>query len=257
VLKDSRKVANRDDVWMLEDSHPQIKIKTSKGRRVSIRGGIEVASFFGDAEDPEIFQMEPVDDEIWNIKTVNATYFTMKEDGKIMSNHSVSKLNPLDFNEAFLVEWHGPKIAIKALNGKYVTVLPNGALKAESDTMTEECMYIYEIVNRPKLVLRGEQGFMGVMPSGAVECNKSFPEIFNMHVTAGMCKISNAAGRFWKIAEDGRLEANADEPSLFTMELHRGSMLSLKFGDKYLQGTRAGLVFATGTTRDVSTLWEY
>ena len=41
VLKDSRKVANRDDVWMLEDSHPQIKIKTSKGRRVSIRGGIE------------------------------------------------------------------------------------------------------------------------------------------------------------------------------------------------------------------------
>ena len=33
--------------------------------------------------------------------------------GKIMSNHSVSKLNPLDFNEAFLVEWHGPKIAIK------------------------------------------------------------------------------------------------------------------------------------------------
>ena len=31
----------QDDVWMLEDSHPQIKIKTSKGRRVSIRGGIE------------------------------------------------------------------------------------------------------------------------------------------------------------------------------------------------------------------------
>jgi len=75
---------------------------------------------------------------------------------------------PLHLFQAFLVEWHGPKIAIKALNGKYVTVLPNGALKAESDTMTEECMYIYEIVNRPKLVLRGEQGFMGVMPSGAV-----------------------------------------------------------------------------------------
>ena len=62
----------------------------------------QVASFFGDAEDPEIFQMEPVDDEIWNIKTVNATYFTMKEDGKIMSNHSVSKLNPLGFNEVVL-----------------------------------------------------------------------------------------------------------------------------------------------------------
>ena len=46
--------------------------------------------------------MEPVDDEIWNIKTVNATYFTMKEDGKIMSNHSVSKLNPLGFNEVVL-----------------------------------------------------------------------------------------------------------------------------------------------------------
>ena len=49
-----------------------------------------------------------------------------------------------------------------------------------------------------------------------------------MHVAAGMCQISNAAGRFWRIAGDGRLEANADEPSLFTMELHRNSMLTLR-----------------------------
>eukprot|EP00040_Diaphanoeca_grandis_P020010 m.106085 g.106085 ORF g.106085 m.106085 type:complete len:648 (-) comp27699_c0_seq1:105-2048(-) len=252
LLKDVRSVATAEDVWMLEDSEPQIKLKTHRGRRVSIRAGIEISSHFGEAEDPEIFQIEPIDNARWRFKTHAATYWSMTPDGKIVSNH----IGPLGDNETFNIEWAGPKIAMKAANGKYLVVLPNGCLKANGSEIAQESSYIWEIINRPKLVLRGELGFVGTTTSGSVECNKSHPQVFTMHVTAGMCKISNSAGKFWGVEGD-RIKCNSDEPTLFTMQLKANSKLTLHHESNVLFGAKNGMMEFGPNPTGKSSLFEF
>jgi len=251
LLKDLRSVATQEDVWMMEDSEPQIKLKTHRGRRVSIRAGIEISSHFGEAQDPEIFQIEPVDNLHWRFKTHESKYWSMTADGKIVSNH----VGPLGDNETFVIEWSGPNLAMKAANGKYLVVLPNGCLKANGNELAPESSYIWEIINRPQLVLRGEQGFVAVTAGGTVECNKSRPEVFTMHVTAGMCKISNSAGKFWTVSS-GRIMCNADEPTLFTMQLKANSKLCLLHEKSFLSGSKNGMI-ELSDTENKDTLFEF
>lgn len=138
------------------------------------------------------------------------------------------------------MHWMGPNLALQASNGNFVTVKPNGGLFATSPSITAETTFVYEIINRPKLVLRGEHGFVGTLPSGLLEGNKSVPEVFSMHVSAGYCKISGGSGKFWKVTPLG-VTANADEPDLFTMEFVEHSKFLLKAPNgKYLQGQQSG-----------------
>merc|ERR1712000_779309 len=55
----------------------------------------------------------------------------------------------------FDIEWLDSKLAIIASNGKYVTVKKNGALIATSSEANDESVFVYEMTNRPNLVLRG------------------------------------------------------------------------------------------------------
>merc|ERR1712072_1198706 len=59
-------------------------------------------------------------------------------------------------SSSFAIEWRGAQIALKASNGKYVAQMMNSYLHADADEATEENggVYSYELVNRPRLVLR-------------------------------------------------------------------------------------------------------
>ena len=76
----------------------------------------------------------------------------------------------------FSIEWQeNGSFAIKASNGRYVTARMNGSLYAVSDDVTEKERFLLTIVNRPRLVLKCDYGFVGFKATGnpKYECNKA------------------------------------------------------------------------------------
>jgi hypothetical protein len=174
----------------------------------------------------------------WSIKTCKGLYWSCQKDGSIQAIAEKAKRGPSEF---FAAEWLGPMLVLKASNGMYLGPKKNGGICfASFAAPTDESTFTFELINRPTLVLRGEFGFVATTPSGVLECNKSYPEIFTLHVSAGFCKISDSNGRFWKIGPNG-VSVAAGDPDLFTMEFVDLSKFLLKAPNgKYLHGQQAG-----------------
>jgi len=254
VLKAQKESISKDELFVLQDSHPQLKLKAaSNKRRVSVRAGIEVSANQDTVTDAEYFQVEiNKTTKQWSFRTHKNVFWSVGEDGTINANAKERSAK-----EWFNIEWLGPKIAIKAANGKYVSTKKNGGLAATgSSSSDEDSQYIWEIINRPRLVLRGEHGFLGTNPSGVVQCNKSVPEVFTLHVTAGVSHISASNGKYWQVGGDN-VTASGSEPTEFYLELVEHSKMLVRYGDKYLQGFQNGGLKFSGDGASESTLWEY
>ena len=80
-------------------------------------------------------------------------------------------------NALFEVIWHSDgSISFKANNGKYLGTKKSGHLYANCDDFSEErSKYYFYLINRPVLVLKCDQGFVGYKSSGStrLECNKA------------------------------------------------------------------------------------
>jgi len=256
TCKCTKSSISQDEQFEMEDSFPQIKLTAYNKKKVSVKGGIEVSANAEQTTDREIFQVEPVNGG-WTFKSSlddkgNWGYWALKDDGVQAISHDVGP------ETTFQIKWLKNKIAIVAPNGKYVQTKPNNMLKAVGDGEDENTTYVYEIVNRPRLVLRGEYGFVGTLPSGLLECNKSVPEVYAMHVTQGFCKIKHQdSGKYWKLSDNG-VSADGDNEELYTMELHPNSMLCLISPDnKYLEGFQNGEFKFSGGGPGKSTFFEY
>ena len=249
----------KDELFLIEDSHPQVRLIGGNGKYVSIRDGIEVRANQGSITDSEIFQMEAVDrsDRSGNVKWVFRSNNT-----KYWKAGATVKSEADDYSDAschFEIEWMGPFVALKASNGKYVSIPPNGQMSAKSAELTDMCKFVFEFINRPILVLRGDSGFVGVKgSSGTLECNRSQYDVFAVVNNAGTNFIKGANGKFWKIESDGSLSVNGDKPTDFFFELraHTHMLIVTSIG-KFLKGSNNGSFSATGSAIDSSTLWEY
>lgn len=260
TLKASKAGITKDEQFVMEDSFPQISLKCKNGKFVSTKQGIELAATGTAVTDNEIFQIEPLGSDdltnctgTWALKSSTPKYWSL--DG---ASVQAKDENSSDENCTFTIEWRGAQVALKASNGKYVTQLMNSYLAAKGDEANDENggLFTYEIVNRPRLVLRGEYGFVGTLPSGLLECNKSVPEVYSMSISNGKCNISHANGKFWKVGSNG-VSASGGSPEDYTIELYDNSMLCLKSGDKYFQGAQNGAFTLTGSKPDKSTFFEY
>ena len=160
-----------------------------------------------------------------------------------------------DPSSEFTIEWHGAKIALKANNGKYVSQMPNKYLHANSAERAENCMFTYQLVNRPKLVLRGEYGFVGTLPSGLLECNKSSATAYDATLNNGNLGISSN-NKFWKVHSNG-VSVNSDAAEDYHIEIYDDSKLAVKHEGKYFQSNQNGAFSLTGTKIDKYTLFEY
>lgn len=251
-----------DEFFVLEDSQPQFKLK-HKGQFASVKVGLAVTFNQAVFSDTETFQFEinPATKQ-WSLKTNKSKYWSLQADGTI---HAIG--DGRSANDFYTVSWIpatgptaelGPKIALKAANGNYISVKKNGQTVASGSVLNEDNQFAYEIINRPRLVLRGEHGFIGTLPSGNLECNKSAAEAFDLHISGGHCKISSAStGKFWKVGVTG-ISATGAEPDLFSfLYVELSKLAILAPNGKYLQGQQNGSFTATGTAIDASTLFEY
>lgn len=257
ILKATKDEPTRDDLFTLEDSQPQFKLKNIKwGKFASVKLAVEVQCNGTQAGDSEFFQFEiDKDTKKWSICSNKGLFWNCGADGSIKAVTESRLRGP---NEWFTVNWNGPRLSLVASNGKLVTVKANGACSALDSAPSDENAFQFEIINRPKLVLRGEFGFVSTLPSsGALDCGKSLPEVFTMHVAAGLCHISSSNGKYWD-ASGERVAATSAEPVPFTMEFVEHSKVAIKaLNGKYLQASGMGMVSATGTAIDATTLWEY
>ncbi len=249
----------KDELFDLMDSRPQVQLTASNGKLLSVREGLEVRAKQTEATDKEIFQMEPVDltDMSGNVKwCFRSCTNKLWDAGTTISSSAIDASIPTTH---FSIEWMGPMITIKASNGKYLSVRPNGQMAITSDEATDNCKFVFEFINRPILVLRGEFGFVGVKgSSGTLDCNRSFYDVFMVTGKDGSYSIKGANGKYFKIESDNTLSINGDQPTDFFFELRATSrMIIMAPNGKFLKGQQNGSFSATGDSIAPNTLWEY
>ena len=256
----SRKATiGKDELFELMDSRPQIQLLAANGKYLSIREGIEVRAKQTEITDKEIFQMEPVSltdfsgNCKWCFRSCNNKL--LKSGATITSEANDNK----DEVTHFSIEWMGTFVALKASNGKYVSIKPNGQTAANSATIEDNCKYVFEFINRPILVLRGEFGFVGMKGnSGILDCNRSQYDVFGVIGAAGKYQIKGASGKFFQIEGDNTVSINGDSPTDFTFELRAPSrMVIVCPNGKFLRGQQNGAFTATGDSVGSNTFWEY
>jgi fascin 1/2 len=123
----------RDELYVLEDSHPQIKLTAWQGKKVSVRSSVEATANQKETTDAETFQLEINDDGSWCLRCHKNTFWYATGDGVIKTDGASKSTADTHFQ----IEWHGPKIAIKASNGNYITVKKSGVLIATAASIDE------------------------------------------------------------------------------------------------------------------------
>jgi fascin 1/2 len=253
VLRATKDSVGKDELFVLTDSEPQIKLTAWNEKKASIKSGVAVNANQVVTTDTESFQLELHKiTKKWSFRCASDKFWTVADDGSIAATSEIRREA-----EWFDIEWHGAQVAIRAFNGKYVITKKNGAFHASGSEIDETALYVWELINRPRLVLRGEYGFVGMLPSGSLECNKSTPEVFLLDVKKGVCHIQGSNGKYWTIGDNGNLAVTSSEPVPFFLEFVEYTKFLIKVGDKYVKGSQNGAFTATGDKAEAATLWEY
>ena len=259
TMQSRRDVVDKDERFVLEDSHPQATLIGENGRLWSISRGVEVSANKDPEEstDKEIFQLEiNKENNLWSIRASNKMYLS---NGATVSATAASR----DETCWFDISWKGPNISLKANNGKFVTMKGNGTLVAnsESDDGTNT-LFTFTLINRPILVLRGEYGFVSpktAEATGRLECNRSNYMVFQVEAKNGVYNLKGSNGQPWKMDDATKtFSANGSEAFNVHFELLRHTRMLIKApNDSYLRGESNGTFTASGSSLDKETLWEY
>ncbi|XP_054625024.1 fascin-2b isoform X2 [Dunckerocampus dactyliophorus] len=228
----------KDELFDLEESHPQVVLMAANGKYVSMRQGVSLSANQEDETDMEMFQME-IDKESskCTFRTSQGNYWSLVAHGGIQTTATEVSANTM-----FAMEWIGHKVAIKANNGKYICTKKNGQLLAVSDFIGEDEQLSVKLINRPMLILRGENGFIcHHKNSNTLDASRSVYDIFSLHFSNGAYHIKDG-----EVPEDFSLEL-----------LERGRLAIRGKNGQYLRGDQGGTLKADGLNLSSSALWEY
>ncbi|KAM9837359.1 fascin-2b [Aulostomus maculatus] len=245
----------KDELFDLEESHPQVVLMAANGRYVSIRQGVSLAANQEDETDMETFQME-IDkgSRKCTFRTSQGNYWTLVAHGGIQSTATEVSANAM-----FSVEWLGHKVAIKTNNGKYICIKKNGQLLAVSDFIGEDEQLTLKLINRPMLILRGENGFICHHKNSKIlDASRSVYDIFTLQFSHGAYHIKGVDGQFWYVNSAGLVCSDGEVPEDFALELLEHGRLAIRGqSGKYLRGDQGGMLKADGLSLSSSALWEY
>ncbi|XP_041075770.1 fascin-2-like [Polyodon spathula] len=245
----------KDELFDLEESHPQVVFQAASGRFVSNRQGVSISANQDEETDQETFQMEiDRDSKKCMFRTNAGNYWTLVSHGGIESTGTEVAASTM-----FDIEWRGRRVALRAGNGKYVCTKKNGQLSAGSDSAGEDEEFLLKLINRPILILRGENGFVcHHKNSNTLDGNRSVYDIFQLIFADGAYHIKGSAGKFWYVSSSGLVCSDGEMPEDFFFEFLEHGRVGIKGKNgKYLRGDQGGTLKADGDKVDSSTLWEY
>ncbi|XP_058022313.1 fascin-2 [Ahaetulla prasina] len=245
----------KDELFDLEESHPQVVFMASNGRYVSIRQGVNVSANQDEETHHETFQMQ-IDKEtkkcIFHSNTGN--YWTLVAHGGIQA-----MATEISASTMFDLEWRGRRVALKANNGKYICTKKNGQLAAVSDRVGKDEEFVLKLINRPILVLRGPHGFVCYhRNSNMLDANRSTYDVFHLNFSDGAYQVKGLNDRFWYVASNGTVCSDGETSEDFFFEFCECSRVAIKGKNgKYLRGDPAGNLQADADTLNCATFWEY
>uniref|UniRef100_A0A673UQQ9 Fascin n=1 Tax=Suricata suricatta TaxID=37032 RepID=A0A673UQQ9_SURSU len=179
----------KDELFDLEESHPQVVLVAANHRYLSVRQGVNVSASQDEELHHETFLMQ-VDQETKKCTFYSSTggYWTLVAHGGIQATAAQVSANTM-----FEMEWRGRRVALKASNGRYVCMKKNGQLAATSDSVGEDEEFILKLINRPILVLRGLDGFVRHRRgSNQLDTNRSVYDVFHLSFSDGAYHIRGA-----------------------------------------------------------------
>uniref|UniRef100_A0A8C6T4M3 Fascin n=1 Tax=Neogobius melanostomus TaxID=47308 RepID=A0A8C6T4M3_9GOBI len=245
----------KDEMFDLEESHPQVVFQAANKRYVSVKQGVSISANQDAETDMETFQME-IDKKTKKamFRTNGGSYWTLVTHGEIQSTATEVEVTTM-----FDIEWRGQRVALKASNGKYVCAKKNGQLSAVSDTVGDDELFLMKLINRPILILHGENGFVcHHKNSNTLDANRSVYDIFSLIFNDGAYHIKSASGKYWYISSDGLVCSDGEKSEDFFLEFVEHGRLAIKGSNgKYLRGDQGGTLMGVGTCVDATSLWEY
>ncbi|CAG5119661.1 unnamed protein product [Candidula unifasciata] len=267
TMKGRNKTVSKDELFTLENSCPQVVLTSlSNNKKISIRQGVDVSANQDAEEDTnnEIFQMELIIPESedcqgrWAFRAVNNTYWTQETHGGVQATAK----DPLKPDCQFVVEWLGDgTISLKANNGHYIQSRQTGQLVGVSNAVTNKEKFYVRIVNRPLLILKNDNGFVGLksLTKPEVQCSRgSYEVIFLEPSNDGHYFLKGSNNKYWRLSENASVAANGESPEPFLLEPRSPSVLTIKAPNGcYIKGELNGLFYAVAQAVDSSTLWEY
>ncbi|XP_036766510.2 fascin-2 isoform X1 [Manis pentadactyla] len=247
----------KDELFDLEESHPQVVMVAANHRYVSVRQGINVSANQDEELAQETFLMQ-TDQETKKCTFYSSTggYWTLVTHGGIQATATQVSANTM-----FEVEWRGRRVALKASNGRYVCMKKNGQLAAVSGSVGEAEEFTLKLVNRPLLVLRGPDGFVcRRRGSNQLDTNRSVYDAFRLSFRDGAYQIRGGGrgGGFWNTGGHGRVRSDGERAEDFLLELRERGRLAIRArSGKYLRGGASGLLRADADAPAGLALWEY
>ncbi|KAI1232501.1 hypothetical protein IHE44_0006966 [Lamprotornis superbus] len=261
----------KDELFDLEESHPQVVFTAANGRYVSIRQvltsragpastptlppGVNVSANQDEELNHETFQLQiDRDTNKCSLHTNTGSYWTLVAHGGIQA-----VATEIAANTMFDIEWRGRRVALRASNGRYVCTKRNGQLAAVSDTVGEDEEFTLKLINRPMLVLRGEHGFVCYhRGSNLLDSNRSVYDVFHISFSDGAYQIQGQGGKYWYVASSGSVCSDGDLSEDFFFEFRERGRVAIKGKNgRYLRGDPAGTLRADSESVLRATLWEY
>nr|XP_020043544.1 fascin-2 isoform X2 [Castor canadensis] len=254
----------KDELFDLEESHPQVVLVAANHRYVSVRQGVNVSANQDEELDHETFLMQ-IDQETKKCTFYSSTggYWTLVTHGGIQAIAT-----QISANTMFEMEWRGRRVALKASNGRYVCMKKNGQLAAISDfvgrphsalSRSADEEFILKLINRPILVLRGLDGFVcHRRGSNQLDTNRSAYDVFHLSFSDGAYQIRGRGGGFWYTGSHGSVCSDGELAEDFLFEFRERGRLAIRaLNGKYLRGGASGLLRADADLPAGSALWEY
>ena len=190
----------------------------SNSRYVSVKQGVDVTANQEEISEHETFQLE-FDAETggWVIRTKQDKYFSLQSSGGVQACEAKKVPSAL-----FQILWgEGGSVSLKANNGKLVGIKKSGHLFANCDSESENSKFYFYLVNRPVLVLKCDQGFVGYKAHGStkLECNKATYETIHVERSEkGAVHLRGQSGKYW-LSEGDSVSCNGEVPQAFHLEV--------------------------------------
>ncbi|ODM93290.1 Protein singed [Orchesella cincta] len=258
VLKTRSHIATKDELFILEDSLPQAAfIAALNSRYVSVKQGVDVTANQNEISNYETFQLEfDQTTKRWYIRTMQDKYWTLETAGGIQASADKKSSNAL-----FELTWlEDGAVAFRANNGKYVGAKRSGHLYANCDVPDENSKYYFYLINRPILVLKCEQGYVGYKTNACprLECNKATYETIQVERDdKGIVHFKGQSGKYWAVSGD-EVTADADAAQNFYLELREPTKICIKTAaGQYLSSEKNGIFRVGDTNPDTATKWEF